>query len=147
MIPPAASLVNGTDLVVSALPICSTNPCPAGVTIARSLSSPFGTLATATGNETVYRAGPAAGTVTVTATARLGNRTSVGTAELTVVRVPAPGPPSVAATPTFLGFPGPTGYLVLIGALLLALFGVVGIWRRGGPRPPDPPTSAVRQDL
>ncbi len=80
MIPPAASLVNGTDLVVSALPICSTNPCPAGVTIAWSLSSPFGTLATATGNETTYRAGPAAGTVMVPSFGRL--RQQVGASPL-----------------------------------------------------------------
>ncbi|MHB8352201.1 MAG: hypothetical protein ACYDFT_05900, partial [Thermoplasmata archaeon] len=119
-----------------------------GVVLSWSLSSPFGSLSSPSGTGTVYRPGAGAGNVTVTATARLGNRSENGSALLTVETIPTRTGPAAPAAPLFLGFSGPTGYLVLIAALLVGLLGLALILRRGGGRPPETVrVGASHQDL
>ena len=115
------TLPTTSSVQLTAQTACTLGPCPWSVHFRWSSTSLYGKLNASTGSVVTFASGNQTETVQVTVTATLGTANASATASLTV-----------GGPPTFLGFTGSAGYIVLASGIIAAA-AVIGsgawVWR------------------
>lgn len=104
--PTSATILNNTQLNVSAVPTCRGGTCPVGLTYAWSLNNTLGSLSASTGQNVVFTAGSKTGNVSVSLTAVFNGATAVGAPSIiTISSTPPPPLSGVRVSPTSATIP------------------------------------------
>jgi len=110
---------------------CSPSPCPTSISYSWKVNGSLGSVNPTTGASVTFTAGSVAGTTTLIVNASFNGRSVTGSSIISIVSPPTPPPTNNTSPPTFLGFSGITGYLVvgILAAVIVAVV-VVALTRR-----------------